>query len=91
MISVQVMNDRGKQQVVSQAMDSWKAEQDSLRNWKIASGSASPKFQWLLAKYNQETDKAESLEKDIAAEPGEYKFHMFLKSMSIIKSKENEK
>ena len=90
MISVQVMNDQGKQQAVSQAMDNWKAEQDSLRNWKIASGSASPKFQWLLAKYNQETDKAESLEKEIAAEANEFKFRLFLKTISIINPKENE-
>ena len=90
-LSIQVMTDHGKQQTVTRAMDIWKAEQDSLRDWRISSGSASPKVQWVLAKYKGETEKAESLEKDIAAEPGEYRFRLFLKTMSIINRKGNEK
>jgi Tfp pilus assembly protein PilF len=90
-ISIQVMNDHGKQQTVTRAMDIWKAEQDSMQNWRISSGSASPKVQWVLAKHKGETEKAESLEKDIAAEAGEYRFRLFLKTMSIINHKENEK
>ena len=32
-------------------MEKWKTEQDSLFNWKISSGSSSPKAQWLISKY----------------------------------------
>ena len=40
------------------AMENGKTEQDSLYNWKISSGSSSPKAQWLIARYHGEDEKA---------------------------------
>jgi len=72
-------------------MDGWKAEQDSLRNWRISAGSASLGVQWILALYNHDMESAESLEKEIAAGPHEFKFHMFTRALLTINRNKNEK
>ena len=43
-------------------MEKWRTEQDSLFNWKISSGSSSPKAQWLIAGYSGDEEKADELE-----------------------------
>jgi len=89
-IANQVFNDRGKQKEATLLMESWKAEQDSLRDWKISSGSSSHKVQWALAKCLNEEEKAEKLEKEIASIPNENQFRLFIKTLSIINSRKKE-
>jgi tetratricopeptide (TPR) repeat protein len=89
-ISVLVLQDHKKHAEVKHAMDIWKAEQDSLLNWKISPGSESPEFQWVLAKYNHEPEKAAQLENDITADANAVRFSLFLKMLSIINNRENE-
>jgi tetratricopeptide (TPR) repeat protein len=93
LISMLVFNDQGKNRELINAMYHWKAEQDSLRNWRISNGSASPKVQWVFAKQNNDREKATILEKEIAADANEYRFRLLLKTLSVINFnfKENEK
>jgi tetratricopeptide (TPR) repeat protein len=90
-IALRVFNDQGRHPEVIRAMSKWKAEQDSLRNWRISEGSGSPKVQWVFAGYNHEEERKSELEKEIALNRTENRFRLFLKTMTIINPKENEK
>ncbi len=89
-IANQVFDDNGKHQEAILAMENWKTELDSLRDWKISLGSSAQKAQWVLAKYRGEEEKAEILEKEIAIIPTENRFRLFLKTLAIINLKKNE-
>jgi tetratricopeptide (TPR) repeat protein len=78
-IANHILTDHGKKEEADIAMKKWRTEQDSLCNWKISSGSSSPKAQWLIARYLGEDEKAEILEKEIAAVPPENRFRLFLR------------
>jgi len=75
-----ILTDNGKKENVTLAMGKWITEQDSLYNWSISSGSSSLKAQWLIARYNGEDEKADSLEKVISSVPSENRFRLFLRA-----------
>jgi hypothetical protein len=89
-ISDIVLDEAGRHNEVTIAMEKWKTEQDSLSNWKISPGSSSPKAQWVLSKFRGEEGKAQLLEKEIAANTAEARFRLFLKTIQIINLKKNE-
>ncbi len=83
-ISNQVFSKCGKQKEAAFYMENWKAEQDSLLNWKISEGSSATKAQWILTIYNGEEEKSKILEKELTSIPSESRFRLFLKTMAII-------
>jgi Tfp pilus assembly protein PilF len=89
-IAYKVFNEAGKHQEAVYAMENWKTEQDSLRNWNISSGSSAPKVQWVLAKCLGEEEKSERLVKEISSGPAENRFRLILRTLSIINLKKNE-
>jgi hypothetical protein len=89
-IALQLYNQRGKQQDAILAMERWKAEQDSLRNWRISAGSAAPQIQWVLAKYKHEEEKSAKLEKELGYDMNENRFRLVLRMMKITNSIEND-
>jgi tetratricopeptide (TPR) repeat protein len=86
-IANQTFNKQGMQKDAAFFMERWKTEQDSLRDWKISAGSSAPKVQWVVAKYMGDEEKSGKLEKEIADNPSETRFRLFLKTLSIINQK----
>jgi Tfp pilus assembly protein PilF len=86
-IATMVFDKAGKNREAAIAMEKWKNNQDSLRNWRIAAGSLSPKAQWLMAKYNDNKEESARLEKEISAIYSETRFRLLLKSNKIINSR----
>ncbi|MDB5249235.1 MAG: repeat-containing protein [Segetibacter sp.] len=82
-ISVLVLNQKGMQQELKQLMTGWKAEQDSIRNWNITQGNAGSKFDWVFAKYNHETERAEKLQKELASPAMVNRFKLLIKALQI--------
>ncbi|NMC38830.1 MAG: DUF5107 domain-containing protein [Bacteroidales bacterium] len=85
-ISTIVSDKTGKRQEAANAIERWKAEQDSLLIWSISPGSQSPKVRWALAKYKGNKDETDRLEKEISSDPSETRFRLFLRSAEIINS-----
>ncbi|HQG77310.1 MAG TPA: DUF5107 domain-containing protein [Bacteroidales bacterium] len=86
-ISTIAYNKAGKRQEAVIAMENWKAGQDSLSNWSISPGSRSPKVQWVIAKFNDNNEVSDRLEKEISDMPAEAMFRLFLRSYDIIDPK----
>ena len=78
-ISNSVLIKNGRKEQADLAMKKWKTEQDSLSNWKISSGSSSPKAQWLIASYLGDDKKASELVTEISSAPSENRFRLFLR------------
>lgn len=90
-IANRVFIEAGKRQTANLAMEKWIHEQDSLSNWKISSGSSSPKAKWLIAKFRGQEAEADSLEKQLLSVPTENLFRLSLIVVEIVNSRENEK
>ena len=84
-ISVQVLNQKGKQHELKKLIAGWKAEQDSIRNWNITQGAAGSKFDWVLASYNNDTSGAEKLEKELASPAMVTRFKILMKALAVCK------
>jgi hypothetical protein len=82
-ISVLALNKKEKSQELNKLITQWKTEQDSLHNWSLSAGSASPEFRWVMAKYNRETDKAELLEKQLMTPPGVNRVKLFFRALKV--------
>ncbi|WP_051664248.1 DUF5107 domain-containing protein [Dyadobacter crusticola] len=67
-LGVKLLRDAGKQEPASKFIENWKAEQDSLRKWEITEGSDAPQVQWILAKIQDDTARAEKLRQDLIAD-----------------------
>lgn len=74
----------GKEEELKVAMETWQAEQDSLRNWRISAGSASPKVQWILAEYHRDEEKARQVEEKLSANVSERKIRLLWEVMKIM-------
>lgn len=85
-IATMVFDEAGKKQEAALAMEKWKNDQDSLRNWRIASGSLSPRVQWLMAKYHGNKEEYSRLEKEISDIYSETRYRLLLKSINILNS-----
>lgn len=85
-----VFSETGKQQEAFFALKKWKAEQDSLRNWKISAGSSAQKVQWVYAKCLGEEVASEKMEKEISSDPTENRFRLIMRILSIVNLKKNE-
>lgn len=83
-IANQTFNKQGMQKDAAFFMEHWKTEQDSLRDWKISASSLAPKVQWVVAKYMDDEEKSGKLEKEIADNPSETRFRLFLKTLNLI-------
>jgi tetratricopeptide (TPR) repeat protein len=79
-IANHVLIKHGRKEEADLAMKKWNTEQDSLFNWKILSGSSSPKAQWLIASYLGDDKKASELVTEIASAPSENRFRLFLRA-----------
>jgi hypothetical protein len=75
-----ILISHGKKAEADLAIERWKTEQDSLYNWNITSGSSSPKAQWLIAVNGGDETRAKELEMQIASDPAEKRFRLFLKA-----------
>ena len=82
-ISNMVFRENGLGTEAAYAMEKWIAEQDSLRNWRISSGSSSPKVQWVIAKYYGRNEEASIFEKEISENPAETRFRLLLKTIDM--------
>ena len=77
-----------KEEELDEAMKSWEVQMDSLRNWRIAPGSASPVFQWVLAKYEGKKEKATTLENELSANPAQSKIKTLWEILGVVEDKE---
>jgi tetratricopeptide (TPR) repeat protein len=84
-ISVLVLNKEGKQQELKQLMSGWKAEQDSISNWSITQGAAGSKFDWVFAKYNNENERSERVQKELASPAIISRFSILMKALAVCK------
>jgi predicted negative regulator of RcsB-dependent stress response len=89
-IANQIFIDHGKKDIAGQAMEKWKAEQDSLYIWNITPGSSSPRARWLMAKYIGDDKIAAELENEIVSVPAENRFRLCLRTYNNINRKGNE-
>ena len=79
-IAIRVLDAQGKPHVSEALIKDWEFKQDSLRDWRISGGSSSPGVQWVLAKYNNQEEKAKKLEAAILShESGSSNFDIFLR------------
>ena len=79
-IANKILINHGKKAEAEQAIERWKTEQDSLFNWKISSGSSSPKAKWLIAVCRGDETRVKELEMQISSDPAENRFRLFLKA-----------
>jgi tetratricopeptide (TPR) repeat protein len=87
-LSVLVLQKREKQEETDKLVSIWKTSQDSLSNWNIAAGAASPETQWVLAKYRNKDQAAEELEEKIVAK-GNLKQNIFFKVIELADMADN--
>ena len=80
-LAVLMLNNKGMQPQLTSLMNTWKAGLDSLKNWNITAGSASPEFLWVYAKYKKDEAKAAMLEKDLLADGFTDRFRITLKAL----------
>jgi len=90
-VAVRVFRKKEKQHEADLYMSKWRTEQDSLYNWKISPGTVSPHMQWLFARFENDGNKSAELESRILAGGIDNRFRLFLRTMTIINQKENEK
>jgi hypothetical protein len=67
-------------------MSTWKNEQDSIRNWNITQGSAGIRFDWVLASYKQEKDRAQQIQKQLSSPATINRFDLLLKVTDLYES-----
>jgi tetratricopeptide (TPR) repeat protein len=79
-IANKILTRNGKKAEADLAIGRWKTEQDSLFNWKISSGSSSPKARWLAALTSGDETRARELEMQISSDPAERRFRLFLRA-----------
>ncbi|CAL1518507.1 DUF5107 domain-containing protein [Chitinophaga sp. MM2321] len=81
-ISALVLKKQGKETELRDLVTNWKEKQDSLSNWNIMEGSASPEFKWVMARYKNENDSATILEKELlSAGVGKRRFKMLIRAL----------
>ncbi len=78
---------QGKSEEADTYIKNWEKEQNYLRDWKIGPGSSSPEVQWVLAKYNNEEEKAGKLEEEIIDNQPNSKFGILIRSIKLIGSR----
>ena len=77
------LQKNGKQKEAARLINAWEAEQDSLRDWSIGRGSASPEIQWVLAKYRDDNEVAEINEKKIIGEGNLNRNFIFFRAIKL--------
>jgi Tfp pilus assembly protein PilF len=84
-ISVLVLNQKGKQQELKKLVTEWKNEQDSIRNWSITQNAGGRNYQWVLAKYNNDSESAKLIEKELAAPVMVNRYKILRKALEVCK------
>ncbi len=74
---------QGESEEAGTYIRNWEEEQDYLRDWKIAGGSSTPEFQWVLAKYYNEEEKARKLEEEITKNRPNSKFGILIRAIKL--------
>jgi tetratricopeptide (TPR) repeat protein len=82
-ISMLVLNQEGKKQELNRLMTEWKAEQDSIRNWTLTQGNAGSRYEWVLARYNNETEKSGRLQKELVSPAMADRFKILMKILAV--------
>ena len=75
---------QGKSEEADTYIKNWEKEQNYLRDWKKGPGSSSPEVQWVLAKYNNEEEKARKLEEGITENQPNSKFGILIRAIKLI-------
>ncbi len=83
-ISALVLSQQSRKPEAEKLMGQWKANQDSLSNWNLLQGSAAPEFKWVFAKYNNDTEGAATLEKELLVAGTESRFRIVLKALQDV-------
>ncbi|SKB70616.1 Tetratricopeptide repeat-containing protein [Dyadobacter psychrophilus] len=87
---VKLLRDAGKPEQASKFLETWKAEQDSLRNWEITDGSDAPEVQWILAKTQNDQARAEKLKQDLTADKRYNLTTLFFKILDLAETRKKE-
>uniref|UniRef100_UPI003F70D9A0 tetratricopeptide repeat protein n=1 Tax=Dyadobacter sp. TaxID=1914288 RepID=UPI003F70D9A0 len=86
-LGVKLLNDAGEQESADKFLETWKAEQDSLRKWDITAGSDAPEVQWILAKTKQDETRAEKLRHDLIADRKYSATSIFFQALDLAENK----
>jgi tetratricopeptide (TPR) repeat protein len=84
-ISMLVLDKEGKQLELKELMGGWKTEQDSIRNWNITPDASGTRYEWVLARYNNNTESAEKFRKELASPAMVNRFKILMKALEICK------
>jgi tetratricopeptide (TPR) repeat protein len=87
-ISVLVLKREGKETELKQLICDWKNEQDSLTKWSLTQGAAGRRFDWVVAKYNNENERAERLGKELGSPAIVSRFSILMKTLKLVKNGE---
>jgi tetratricopeptide (TPR) repeat protein len=89
-LGVKLLSEADKQESASKFLGSWKAEQDSLRNWELAQGSDAPEVQWILAKTQNDQGRAEKLKQDLIADKKYNLTTLFFRTLDLAETRKKE-
>lgn len=89
-LGVKLLRDTGKPEAAARFLDTWIAEQDSLRNWDIGQGSGAPQVQWILAQTQNDHSRAEKLRQDLTADQKANLTTLFFKILALADTRKKE-
>ncbi|WP_221391003.1 DUF5107 domain-containing protein [Dyadobacter sp. NIV53] len=88
-LGVKVMRDSGKQESASKFIDTWKMEQDSLRNWEITEGSGAPDVQWVIGKAQDDQARSEKLKQELTVDKKYSLTTLFYKILDLAETRKS--
>ncbi len=89
-LGVHLLERAGKQEKAAGFLNNWKAEQDSLRNWEITSGSDAPEVQWVLATSQNDQALSVKLKQKLIATKNYSPTTLFFKILDLVEARKKE-
>lgn len=83
-ITTMALKAQGKLTESDSAIKKWKAEKGTSGVSRTPGGSSSPAVQWVMAKFNNDEEKAQKLEAEILTGRGSAELRIFLKAIKLM-------
>jgi len=78
------LTEQGKLEMAKTYITGLEKQQNYLNDWKIAGGTSRSDVQWVLAKYYNETEKANKIEAKVESNQVNSKFYILLRAIEIV-------
>ncbi|TLU92135.1 DUF5107 domain-containing protein [Dyadobacter sediminis] len=64
-LGIHLLQNSGKKAPAAEFLNTWKTEQDSLRNWEITPGTNAPEVKWLIARAQDDNALSDKLKQEL--------------------------